>query len=150
MSAAHTIEVVELAPSPAVVLPRRVPNESLWDEIGRGIQRVRAAVTAARVPVGGAPFVRYLTMGSEIEIEIGLPLDGSHSVPSLRATLLPGGTAATTWHVGHYSGLPGAFADIEAWIADNATPAGDPWASYCTTHDADPPRTLVVWPVKIP
>jgi len=150
LSEGHTIEVVELAPTPAVVLPRRVATESLGDEIGRGIQRVRAAVTAARVPVAGAPFVRYLAMGPEMELEIGLPLKGSHSVPSLRATLLPGGTAATTWHTGPYTGLPGALADIEAWIAENATSAGDPWESYATAPDADPPRTQVVWPVTLP
>lgn len=145
----HTIEVVELSPVPAVVLARKVRADALGDEIGKAIQRVEAAVTAARVPSAGAPFARYLTMGAEIEVEVGIPLVGSHSVPTLRATLLPGGSAATTWHVGPYSGLREAFADLEAWIDEHAEPAGAPWESYWTPHDAEPPRTQVVWPVRL-
>ncbi|HJR92770.1 MAG TPA: GyrI-like domain-containing protein [Acidimicrobiia bacterium] len=145
----HTVELVELEPAPVVVLPRRVRSDALGDEIGKSIQRVEAAVTAAQVPVAGAPFVRYLDMGPEMEIEVGIPLAGSHAVPTLRASLLPGGPAVTTWHVGPYSGLAGAFAELEAWISEHAQAAGPPWESYWTGPEADLPRVQLVWPVRL-
>jgi len=143
------IEIVELTPAPAVVLPRKVRLEVLGDEIGAGIGRVEAAVTAAQVPVAGVPFVRYLTLGAEAEVEIGVPLNGSHSVPSLRATLLPGGPAASIWHERPSSGLSEVFADLKAWIEQHGEPAGAPWESYWTSPDADVPQTQIVWPVRL-
>lgn len=149
MSLQYEIEVVELTPTPAVVLPRIVERHQLGDGIGQALNKVQAAVTTARVPVAGAPFVRYLSWRSEIEMEVGLPLFEPHSIPSLRAAILPGGPAASTWHVGSYEGLPAAFGAVRAWVTDNATGAGHPWESYWTAHDADPPRTQVVWPIQL-
>lgn len=139
--------MIDLQPSPAVVVARRVPAEALGDRIGRSIQQVRTSVSAAGVPSTGAPFVRYLSGGPDFSIEVGLPLDGPHSIPGLRTTLLPGGTAASLWHVGPYDGLREAFRRLEDWVDANAEPAGDPWEWYWTEHDADPPRTQIVWPV---
>ncbi|MGA7271176.1 MAG: hypothetical protein WB239_08900, partial [Acidimicrobiia bacterium] len=98
MSDPYEIEVIELTPTPAVVLPRTVQQSLLGDNIGRALGRIQAAVTAARVPVAGAPFVRYLSFGPEIEMEVGLPLAEPQSIPGLRAAILPGGPAASTWH----------------------------------------------------
>lgn len=150
MTGAYVIEVAEREPQPAAVLPRRVTFDRLADEIGSGIRRVESAVTAARVPVAGAPFVRYLALEPAVEIEIGLPLAGSHSVPTLRLGLLPGGAVATTWHEGPYSGLAGAYTALEEWIDAHGESAGAPWESYWTPLGAEHPRTQVVWPVKLP
>jgi effector-binding domain-containing protein len=144
----YEIEVIDLAPTPAVVLPRTVQRNQLGEDIGRAMSRIQAAVTAARVPVAGAPFVRYLSFGEEIEMEVGLPLTEPQSIPSLRATILPGGPAASTWHLGPYDGLPEAFSTVREWVSENATSAGHPWEAYWTQHDAHPPRTQVVWPIQ--
>lgn len=144
------VEILDLTPMPAVVLARSVDRASLGAEIGSGIRRVRNAVTAARVPTVGAPFVRYLSYGEEFDIEIGLPLDGPHAVPTLRATILPGGSAASLWHVGSYTGLPAVFGHLRRWVEKNATPAGCPWERYWTAHSTESPRTQVVWPVRLP
>jgi hypothetical protein len=149
VNAGQVIEIVELTPAPAVVLPRKVRLEVLGDEIGASIRRVEAAVTAAQVPVAGVPFVRYLTLGPDAEVEIGVPLSGSHSVPSLRSTLLPGGPAASIWQERPSSGLSEVFADLEAWIDRHGEPAGAPWESYWTSPDADVARTQIVWPVRL-
>lgn len=146
----YEIEVIELIPTPAVVLPRTVQRQQLGDGIGQALDRIQAAVTAARVPVAGAPFVRYLSFGSEIEMEVGLPLTEPQSIPSLRAAILPGGPAASTWHVGSYEGLPDAFSAVRAWVSENAIGSGHPWETYWTPHDGDPPRTQIVWPIEFP
>lgn len=146
---AATIEIVELAPSPVVVLSRRVTRPRLPTEIDRAIRRVETAVTAAQVPVAGVPFVRYLGTGDEMEIEVGVPLAGSHAVPTLRAGLLPGGPAATTWHVGPYSDLAEVVAAMESWIGDHAESAGPFWESYWSAPGTDPPRVQLFWPVRL-
>lgn len=148
VSGPYEIEVIELTPTPAVVLPRTIQQSKLGDGIGQALGRIRAAVTAARVPVAGAPFVRYLSFGPEIEMEVGLPLAQPHSIPGLRAAILPGGPAASTWHTGAYEGLAGAFAAVRAWVEANATSGGHPWESYWTPADAAPVRTQIVWPIQ--
>ncbi len=100
--------------------------------------------------VVGPSFVRYLYFGPQIEMEVGLPLTEPQSTPSLRATILPEGQAASTWHVGSYEGLPAAFSAVRAWVSENATQAGHPWGASWIAHDADPARTQVVWPIQFP
>lgn len=145
-----TVTTVDLAPTPAVVSARRVSRSNLGDEVAAGIRKVRAAVTAARVPTAGPPFVRYLTRDEEPEIEIGLPLDGSHAVPTLRATILPAGTAAVTWHVGPYEKLFVTLAELEEWVVTNGHPGGDPWVWHLTEPDAEQASIQVVWPMRSP
>jgi len=142
-----TFTTTHLSPVPAVVLSRHVSRSRLGEDVKSGILRVRAAVTAARVPTVGAPFIRYLTMGDEPEVEIGLPLEAPHAVPTLRATILPGGTAATTWHEGPYGEVLSILADMESWVDANNGSGGDPWVWHLTEPDAEPIRIQVVWPL---
>lgn len=145
-----TVTSTELTPTPAVVLARRYERDTLDQTIDEAIRRVRKAVTAARVPTAGPPFVRFLSIGDRGEIEVGLPLDGPHVVPTLRATILPGGTAASAWHRGDESGILDLLRLVERWVADNGTPAGPPWVWYWTPGDSDPFRAQVVWPMRRP
>lgn len=138
------IEVVTLEPTPAVVWARRVGRRSLDETVEEGIQRVRGAVTAARVPTSGPPFVRYVSFRPRLVIEMGLPLDGPHAVPTLRTTILPGGDAATLWK----SPDRDAFDDLRHWVEANALGTGDPWEWYWTEPDAARPRIQIVWPVR--
>src|SRR5690606_1304132 len=110
-----TVTLTELTPTPAVVLARRYERDTLDQTIDEAIRRVRKAVTAARVPTAGPPFVRFLSIGDRGEIEVGLPLDGPHVVPTLRATILPGGTAASAWHRGDESGILDLLRLVERW-----------------------------------
>lgn len=150
MSAQLHVDLIGLTPTPAAVTARTVDRASLREAIESGIQRTRRAVTAGHVPTSGAPFVRYLSYSDEFDIEIGLPLDGPHIVPGFRTTILPGGTAASVWHLGTYEELRFVFDELRRWVESNATPAGDPWEWYWTPGDADPPRTQIVWPVTTP
>jgi effector-binding domain-containing protein len=142
------VTMTELTPTPATVSARRVSRSNLSEEVESGIRKVRAAVTAARVPTNGAPFVRYLTMDEEPEVEIGLPLEGSHVVPTLRATILPGGVAASTWHDGPYEEMLSVLVELETWVELNAGSGGDPWVWHWTGPDAEHARIQVVWPLR--
>lgn len=145
-----TITTTDLSPVPAVVTARHVSGSRLSEEVESGIMKVRAAVTAARVPTVGAPFVRYLAMGDEPEIEIGLPLEVPHAVPTLRATILPGGSAATTWHEGPNGQVLSILADMGSWVDANGGSGGDPWVWHLTEPNAEPSRIQVVWPLRDP
>ena len=146
----YSIEMITLEPTSAVVLPRTVRRSALSDAIGPAVDRATSLVAAARVQPSGPPFVRYLTFGDEVEMEIGVPVESPQSIPALRSTMLPGGTAASTWHEGAHSGLPAAFSAVQHWIEEQGGAAGKPWEMYWTSHDADPARTQVVWPVTLP
>lgn len=150
MNAPPTVTTIELVPTPAVVTRRRARRSDLTQTIGSGISKVRTAVTAARVPSAGAPFVRFLSRADEPELEIGLPLDGAHAVPTLRATILPGGTAVSMWHEGSYEELLSALSELEAWMGENAEPGGDPWVWHWTEPGIDVVRAQAVWPVRLP
>jgi effector-binding domain-containing protein len=148
MTTAPDVDVIGLTPTPAVVLERKVRRDRLGQVIDEGIRRVRAAVTAARVPTAGAPFVRYLETGEFFRIEVGLPLDGAHAVPTLRSTVLPGGRAASVWHVGPFGDLGESFSRLAAWVESSGLASGDPWEWYWTSADAEPPRVQIVWPMR--
>lgn len=150
MTRDNEVELIDLEPQPAVVLALSADAGEATAAFGTAIGKVRAAVAAARVPAAGPPFVRYLGYGERIEMEVGLPLDGPHSVPTLRTTILPGGAAASLWRIGSHPGLEEALHLLERWVEDNATPAAAPWEVYWTEPDADPPRTQLVWPVERP
>lgn len=146
----YEIEIVEIEPTPTVVLPRQVRPGVLAEVIGPAIDRATSLVTAASLTPSGPPFVRYLSFGDEVELEVGYPTARPENVPALRSSMLPGGRAAATWHVGSYAGLRVAFDAVSAWIDDHGLVPGRPWEWYWTPHDADSPRTQVVWPVKEP
>ena len=143
-----TIGLIELTPMPAVVLARRYERSTIERTLEEGIQRVRKAVAAARVPTSGAPFVRFLSIGERGGIEVGLPLDGPHAVPTLRATILPGGLGATAWHHGDQSGVVDSLRLVERWVRHRGRPAGAPWVWYWTADDTAPLRAQVVWPMR--
>lgn len=143
------VEVVDLEPVNALVLAGRVARGELGPEIGRAIERVASLMNAARVAPHGPPFVRYRSYEDVVEMDVGFPVVEPQAVPSLRPTVLQGGSAATTWHEGSYDGLTDAFDAVARWIDDNGESAGSPWEVYWTSSDADLPRTQVVWPVTI-
>lgn len=143
------IEVVSLTPTPAVVLGRKTARRSFEKATIQGIQRVRRAVAAARVPTAGPPFVRYLSLGPRPDLEIGLPLDGPHSVPTLRTTILPGGEAASLLHTGPPDELAASLEELARWVERHAATAGDPWQWYWTEPDAEEPRIQIVWPMRL-
>lgn len=148
MTVIPNVELTGRTPTPAVVEERSVHRDRLGRAIDEGIRRVGAAVTAARVPTAGAPFVRYLETGESFRIEVGLPLDGAHSVPTLRSTALPGGRAASVRHVGPFGDLGEPVSRLAARVGSSGLASGDPREWCWTSADAEPPRVQIVWPVR--
>lgn len=144
MTVIPDVELTGLTPIPAVVEERSVHR----DRLGRAIDEGTRRVGAAGAPTAGAPFVGYLETGELFRIEVGLPPDGAHSVPTLRTTVLPGGQAAGVCHVGPFGDLGESFSRLAAWVGSSGSASGDPWKWYWASADAEPPRVQIVWPVR--
>ncbi|MEP6963766.1 MAG: GyrI-like domain-containing protein, partial [Acidobacteriota bacterium] len=66
---------------------------------------------------------------------------------------LPGGSVATTMHLGPYEHLQDAYGALQQWMeSEGFTPAGSPWESYVTDPGEHPDpkdwKTEVFWPVS--
>lgn len=145
MSRAGQIELVHLEPTAAVVLGRTVATAELASSIEYGIGRVRATVTAAQVPTAGTPFVRFVELSDPVQVDIGMPLSGPHSVPTLRATVLPGGVAASMRHEG---GLERLIEGVEQLLGEvDRSPVGGPWASIWPASEEGTPGIRLFCPL---
>ena len=71
----------------------------------------------------------------------------------VKASTLPAGRIAETWHYGRYHELPKSHNRLEKWFKDKGlTSAGGHWAVYWTDPGMEPDaskwRTQILWPVK--
>jgi effector-binding domain-containing protein len=146
----HEIELVELEPQPALVVRGHVPIGGIPEFIGGAFGDVMAAMGQAGVSPAGPPFGRYLVTPDGFDVEAGFPVE--HAVePSGRveSSMLPGGTAARTMHVGGYDGVAAAYEAVSSWLyKEGYAAAGAPWESYLDGPDVPEPRTLVVAPCR--
>lgn len=141
--AASIREVVPVAEA-SVFLSHSLPE--LWGEVRDQKRRVLAP-----------PFVRYHgVVDGELDIEAGImiskPAEGRGRV---RASSLPGGEAATTWHEGAYETLGATRQALQDWIEEHGLePVAPHWEVYWTnagsTDDVTKWRTQLVWPVRRP
>lgn len=129
-----------------MVLGRTFRAAELAPSVELGVGRVRAAVTAAHVPTAGAPFVRFVDLDDPLQVDIGIPLAGPHSVPTLRATVLPGGDAAAMWHQGGLDDLIEGVARLLENV--NRAPVGRPWASIWPDSEAGSSAVRLVCPLE--
>ena len=83
-------------------------------------------------------------------IEAGFPVpEPIAAAGQVEPSTLPGGTVATTMHVGSYADLAGAYSALEGWFAANGfEAAGDPWETYLDGPEVDAPRTIISWPCQ--
>jgi effector-binding domain-containing protein len=90
----------------------------------------------------------------QFDVETGVPvaktIDGNATV---QPSELPGGTVATTVHIGPYDGLGAAHEALQAWAREHdKTPAGGPWESYVTGpgRESDPSKykTILYLPLE--
>ncbi|HSM02036.1 MAG TPA: GyrI-like domain-containing protein [Acidimicrobiia bacterium] len=112
---------------------------------------------AARVGASfsGPPYARYRPLDTELcefEIEAGFPIESpaaGSSDGAVESATLPGGRAATTWHVGPYDSLACAHTAIDTWIVERGGATDGPcWEVYysdpVSESDASRWRTEVV------
>ena len=118
---AYQIVARTLADQPTLVMRGKADAEHLGSWLAAAYRTLgdHAAATGSRF--SGPPYATYRALDTELgelEIEAGFPVQtpgtGNGTVA---AALLPGGLAATTWHIGPYESLACAHEAIDTWIA---------------------------------
>lgn len=107
--------------------------------------------------MSGPPFSRYHaidTARGKIDLEAGVPVKAPiRASGRVKASELPAGRAAMTWHVGSYHQLQQSYDRLGAWIAaETLTPRAGFWEIYWTDPGLEPDpsswRTQILWPVE--
>jgi effector-binding domain-containing protein len=145
--------VVDLDPQPTAVMRATVPMAELTTFFGRAFSAVWSLLTAQGVAVAGAPFGLYLSEPTDtVELEAGFPVAGPFT-PSdeVISSVLPGGRAAATMHVGPYDSMEKTYGALLAWITGRGmTPGTTMWEVYLTDPQKEPDpakwQTMIYWP----
>jgi hypothetical protein len=142
------------ARQPYVAVRDTVAMARIGEAMGPLFERLYGWLGAQGVSPVGAPWARYLMVGSdELELEIGAPVAEAPAVgDGLIAGVLPACEVATTLHMGPYDRLPEAYAAVNAWLeAEGWQIAGAMWEIYENGPDSEPDpgrwRTTVVFPI---
>jgi AraC-like DNA-binding protein/effector-binding domain-containing protein len=156
----------DLTAQPVLVVRRRVKRSEIAATIGAVLPGIFQYAQQRGLALSGHPFTRYLESGpGMVTMEPGMRITGGSGALSLAGAVgavaddgvvedaLPGGSVASTIHVGTYETLPQAYAALEIWMdSQGLRSAGAPWEAYITdpAEHPDPKdwRTEVCWPVK--
>jgi effector-binding domain-containing protein len=146
---------------PYAAIRRRVTMATFPDAVHDAWPTLRGWLDAHGMPPTGAPFIRYLTIDMERELEVEFALPVASTAPDddpVRFGTLPAGGYATWLHTGPYDGLVASNAAALAWAAEEglalegrATDRGDEFRArvehYLTDPAAEPDPAR--WEVEI-
>jgi hypothetical protein len=126
------------------------------EHVGQVIGPVFGAVAAylgrRGVPCEGPAVSRYRPEAGGFEVAAGFAVDGPFPEgDGVRPERLPETDALATLHTGAYTGLPGAYADLEheARVRGVALDPTAMWEEYLDGPDVpqEQTRTRIVWPL---
>ncbi len=147
--------IVTLSARPIAVIPLLIPREQMPQVFGPAVGELVSTVQAQKLGPTGPVFAHHLRMvPGRWDFELGVPVSAPVK-PSGRVT--PGTwramRAARTVHHGGYEGLPGAWPELERWIAAKGlAEAEDFWEVYTVAPDSasDPAeyRTELIRPLR--
>jgi len=148
-------EITEKELASVLALTHRTPvtMATIGDGIGGafGVLVEHAGKTGAQW--AGPPFVLYPEMSEEeFEIVVCMPVvPGATDGEQVALEEVPGGTVASTVHVGPYHEIGAAYAAVQAWMAEHGRqPAGMVRETYLNDPEAVPAEELLTqidWPV---
>lgn len=157
----NNVQLQQLEPEPSLSIRATIRVEQLGEAMGERIGALRDYLRQAGAQPAGPPFVRYHTFGeTETDLELGVPvIEPIAGAGRIQGGELPGGPAATTWHLGPHDKLGDAYARVAAWLKEQGRePDGPAWEVYYwidlnqnqdpSTWDPTSWRTQLVQPVK--
>ena len=144
----------ELVAQPTLSIRLEIPADQVSRTLAVVLPEVGGAVAALGAEMTGPPFSRYhRNNGRTIDLEAGIPVKRKvEGKGRVKASELPAGRVAVTWHVGPYDSLPKSYARLESWLkAQPLKTRGGYWEIYWTDPGIEPDparwRTKVLWPV---
>ena len=145
--AASDPEIRELSPQPAVTEVAVTDDAGVPGVVDAGFPRLFGRLAELGVAPAGAPFIRYLRTGAELELELGIPVGPDAGQPDV----LPGGRTAVLRHVGHFSGLRDACDRLFAWADGQGEEVAGPfWEAYETNPLEEPDSSKWVTEIFLP
>lgn len=106
---------------PFIAVAVTVSMQGLPEAVDRHFPELFGWLQAHGVEPSGAPFIRYLRidMDRELEIELAVPTGSLVRVTEpMRADVLPAGRYVTLRHLGPYDGLVSANAALQQWAQE--------------------------------
>ncbi len=147
--------IEEIAAQPVLSIRVTSAADAVEKTLATLIPEVLGVMTEMGGEMAGPPYCRFHTMDADkVDLEAGMPLkkkvDGKGRV---KATELPAGKTATTWHIGTYDSVAKSQARLAAWLKEKSLQtAGGHWEVYWTDPGVEPDpakwRTRIYWPVK--
>jgi effector-binding domain-containing protein len=139
----YEIKIEQIKPQPTMSTRFRAAPEELGAKYGEAFGALYTYVTSNGGEITGPPFGRYHDMrDGKFDIEAGLPVAKVLAAKdAIKPSQLPGGTVATTMHVGPYEKLGEAHEALETWSREHGKKAtGGPWESYLVepSREQDP------------
>ncbi len=125
----------------AAVIHVTVARELIRDVMGPGLDELLATLTDQYVPSAGPWYTHHFgVQPDKFDFEIGVPVnDIVFPTGRVRAGVFLGGKVARTVFHGDYSGLPGAWSELDDWIARRRLkPSQDFWEVYVVGPQVDP------------
>jgi effector-binding domain-containing protein len=133
---------------PYVGIPATVTMSSIGQAIDSALPRIFAWLGERGIAPSGPPFIRFLVidMEAEMEIELGVPVRvGVEGDEQVRAAVLPGGRYVSLLHIGPYDQLIAANAALQKWAEERGvtfdswdTARGSEWRSRFESYITDP------------
>ena len=149
------ISLLERAPQPTAVVRATIPVSEIPAFLGHAYAAVMQVLASQHIAPKDAPFAYYLKAPTAtVELEAGFPI-AAQCAPAgeVLPGELPGGTIATTTHVGSYETLVDTYNVLMAWISKQGLVRGEAmWEIYLTDPQQEPDpanwRTQIFWPVS--
>ncbi len=151
----EAFEIKEVPDVRAAVLRRHTDSAAVGKTVREGMTELMTALERLGVAPAGPSFL--VTEGemddpAGLDLEIGVPVEGP--LPGdgeIVEGVLPGGTVASTIHVGPYRTIGEAYGGLTRWIAEQGRRIeGPPVEIYLSDPSDTPPeerRTEVRFPV---
>jgi effector-binding domain-containing protein len=130
-----TYQVVEREAQPVASIRVKCKPAEISQQLATILPEVMAHLTETGGKVAGAPFSRYHTFGdTEVDLEAGIPVQQPITAKGrVQNSELPGGKVVTTWHIGPYEQLTGAYEGLHRHLtAQKLTQRGAQWEVYWT------------------
>jgi effector-binding domain-containing protein len=108
---------------PYVAYRASVSMQALPGAVNRYFPELFGWLQAHELEPVGAPFIRYLRvdMDRELEIELAIPVPSAVQTDGhARAGILPAGPYVIVLHVGPYDGLVAANAHVQEWAREHS------------------------------
>lgn len=136
-------ELLQTTAQRSAVIHVTCPRDQIRDFMGPGFKELMDTLKAQGITSTGPWYTRHFRMDPQVfDFEIGAPIGADVTAQGrVAAGELPAARVARTIYHGGYEGLPGAWAQFDAWIAAKGLQHADGlWEVYLVGPESGKPE----------